>query len=187
MILKAYKEAGFHSSLFIINMKRILLIFAILILILSDGFFNLYANEKEIDAILASAEGLFKMMKAKNYASIWSSLTEKSKGIIVDDTYKAIMKQSSTKGTQPYTKEVIREDFQRGGIISKTYWDSYFENFDPDLVLNHSSWKMGKIEEGRAEIIIQYKKSERPANLRMFKEGGIWKVGLEETFGTRKK
>lgn len=139
-----------------------------------------------MDAILASGEGLFKMMKLKNYERIWSHLTEKSKATIIDDTYKAIIKQGSTQEGKAYTKDEIKKDFQSGGTIAKAYWDSYLENFDPDLILNQSSWKMGKIEGNKAEIIIQYKKAERPANLKMFKEGDIWKVGLEETFGTRK-
>ena len=136
------------------------------------------AQDKEIDAILSSAEALFKYMKLKNYERIWTALTEKSKGIIINDTYKA-------EGAR-YTKAALLVDFQKGGTIAKAYWDSYLENFNPDIVLTQSSWKMGKIEGNRAEIIIQYKKAENPAYLKMFKEGGIWKVGLEETFGTRK-
>jgi len=33
-----------------------------------------------------------------------------------------------------------------------------------------------------AEIVIKYKKSENPFHLKMYKEDGIWKVGLVETF-----
>jgi hypothetical protein len=58
----------------------------------------------------------------------------------------------------------------------------YLEVFDPDYVLERGKWTMGKIEKEKAEIIIRYKKSERPAVLKIFKEDGILKVGLEETF-----
>jgi hypothetical protein len=37
-----------------------------------------------------------------------------------------------------------------------------------------------------AQVRIQYKKSDKPVYLQMYKEQGAWKVGLEETFGARK-
>jgi hypothetical protein len=45
---------------------------------------------------------------------------------------------------------------------------------------------MGEIEKDKAEIILQYRKSEKPAILKMFKEDNEWKVGLDESFGARK-
>ena len=46
---------------------------------------------------------------------------------------------------------------------------------------------MGQVKNDRAEVIIRYKRSERPAIIQMFREDGVWKVGLEETFGILKK
>jgi hypothetical protein len=45
---------------------------------------------------------------------------------------------------------------------------------------------MGEINSYTAEIYVQHKKSEKPAVLKMFKEDNVWKLGLEESFGTRK-
>jgi len=47
-------------------------------------------------------------------------------------------------------------------------------------------WEIGFIKENKAEIIIKQKKSEEPARLKLFKENNKWKVGLVETFWTRK-
>lgn len=121
-------------------------------------------------------------MKEKNFTKIWSILSEKSKGIIIDDVYKGTGKAGTS-----YTKESIDKDFAAGGPLSVSYWTNYIENFNPDLVLEESKWEMGKIEKSRTEIIIQYRKSGKPALLKMFKEDGAWKVGLEETFRTSRR
>jgi len=44
---------------------------------------------------------------------------------------------------------------------------------------------MGEVAEDSAEIRITRKGADRPAVLRMVREGGIWKVGLIETFRPR--
>jgi hypothetical protein len=139
-------------------------------------------NSNETDTILFAAESCFKSMKEGNYPKIWSILSEKSKSIIIDDVDKAIGKAGAS-----YTKEYIDNDFARGGLLSLSYWTKYVENFNPDLALEESKWEMGKIEKNRAEIIIQHKKSRKPATLKMFKEDGAWKVGLEETFRTSRR
>ena len=54
--------------------------------------------------------------------------------------------------------------------------------FDPDDALERSRWEMGTVEEDRAEVLITHRGADRPAVLRMFREGGRWKVGLVETF-----
>ncbi len=46
---------------------------------------------------------------------------------------------------------------------------------------------MGHIRPDSAELLITHKRSQKPARLQMFKENGTWKVGLVETFWTRKK
>ena len=119
-------------------------------------------------------------MKGKDYPAIWKFLTIKSKKTIVKNVQKA-----SAKADIKYLKEQIISDFDIGGPLSKLYWDSYLSEFDPDMILEHSRWEMGITKNKKAVVIIQYKKSERPAILKLFKEKEIWKVGLEETFAAR--
>jgi len=140
-------------------------------------------TDAAVEAILSSAEMFFKAMKAKDYQKIWGLLTARSKMTIVDDTYKDIMKSENSARR---TKEQISDDFSKGGIIAKAYWDAFLDNFDPDWVLEQSKWDMGRIERNRAEISLLYKKSEKPAMLKMFIEDNAWKTGLVETFWTRK-
>ena len=121
-------------------------------------------------------------MKEKNYPKIWTFLSVRSKNIIVDDVAKA-----EEKAGKKYTKEDIGKDFAVGSLLSRLYWNSYLENFNPDFVLQESRWEMGKIEKNRAEIIVLHKKSQAPAKLQMFKEEGRWMVGLEETFRSSRR
>jgi hypothetical protein len=160
--------------------KTVFFLFILLFLFVS--FLCAGNNDNEIDQILSSAESLFKAMKEKNYPKIWTFLSVKSKNIIVDDVYKAVNK----KGTN-YKKEDINKDFAAGGLLTASYWKNYLENFNPDIVLEESTWDMGKIEKDKAEIVIRYKKSEGPAMLKMFKEEGKWMVGLEETFKSSRR
>jgi hypothetical protein len=158
--------------------------FAFLFILLFLFVSYLYAgnNDNEIDKILSSAESLFKGMKEYNYLKIWTFLSIKSKNIIIDDVLKA-----EEKIGRKYTKEDIGKDFAAGNQLSRLYWKSYLEIFNPDLVLEESKWEMGKIEKDKAEIIIRYRKSEGPATLKMFKEEGKWVVGLEETFKSSRR
>ncbi len=135
----------------------------------------------EINSLLLSAESLFKSMKNKEYTAIWSVLTAKSKKIIIKNVYR-----ESSKTSEGYSKEKIRSDFTKGGIIAKTYWDSFLMEFDPDMVLESSKWKVETIKNKIAIISIHYKESKKPALLKMYKEEGLWKTGIEETFGVRK-
>ncbi|MEN6317413.1 MAG: hypothetical protein ABFD82_01470 [Syntrophaceae bacterium] len=139
------------------------------------------AGDDDVNNVLLSAETLFKSMKEKNYPEVWRFLTAKTKAIIIDDVYAEAVKLSGE-----YSKEKISSDLVTGGPIAKAYWDSYLSIFNPDIVLEHSTWKINALKKEYAEINIHYKKSENPATLQMFKEDGIWKVGLEETFRTRK-
>jgi len=133
------------------------------------------------DKILVAAESLFKAMNERNYPAVWSLLTAESKDTIVKNVYKA-----SVKSGVAYSKEQIRADFEIGGLIAKTYWNSYLVEFDPNTVLEQSQWDIGFVQNARAEIKIQYKKAEKPALLQMHREDNVWKVGLEETFEGRK-
>jgi hypothetical protein len=145
---------------------------------------NAYAAavNNEVDRILSSAESLFKAMRAKEYPHIWELLSDGSKEKIVEDTVTAIRKS----GGEKFSEEQIRSDFASGGGTAQSYWNGYLQYFDPDKVLEESRWQMGPVKESRAEILITYRKASNPLILQMFNENGSWKVGLIETFGSKK-
>ncbi len=136
----------------------------------------------DIDAALNAAESLFQTMKEKDYRRIWALLTQKSKEVIVSDVIKA----ETNRGNPDLTKQNVTVDFSDGGPLSRSYWNAFLDNFDPDAVLTQSKWDVGKFQKNRGEIVIRYRKSEGPALLQMYKEQGLWKVGLVETFWSRK-
>ena len=144
---------------------------------------HVYAKDlnNEAGGILTSAESLFKAMQKKDYAQIWRSLSQKSRDTIVQDTYKALQPNAGD-----YSKESIGKDFTGGGSLSSAYWNAFLNKFDPIMILEQSRWEMESIKSDKAEIKIIYKKAQSPAILKMFKEDDIWKVGLTESFWTRK-
>lgn len=145
----------------------------------------LHAQQKdsnpEQDAILTAAEDLFNFMKNKEYVSMWNLLSVKSRKIIVDSVYK----ESKKLGTE-YQKDDLMKDFSSGGVNAQEYWKSFLNVFNPSMVLDESLWRMGTIKKDYAEVILLHKKSKNPALIKMYKEDNGWKVGLEESFGTRK-
>ena len=162
-----------------------LLIFTILTVTVSSSS---VASDKDVDNILFSAESLFKMMKDKNYPRIWFFLSNTSQNAIIDDTYKNMMNYAKGKGKEmTYSKEQIKDNFKTGGTAAQAYWDSYLNAFNPDMVLEQSKWEMGNISKEKAQINIMYKKSEKPAIIQMYKENGMWRVGLTETFKSAKR
>ncbi len=136
---------------------------------------------KTTAAILDTAETFFISLKEKKYGTVWALMSEKSCRTIINAIYTA-----SEKNGEDLQKEDIKRDFDKKGIIFNTYWDSFLQDFDPDMVLEESSWEMGPVNKDKAEVVILHKKSEHPAILQMFKENGVWKVGFSETFGVRK-
>ena len=132
----------------------------------------------DVPAIITAAESLFQTMKARDYPAIWRILTAKSRDTIVSDTDAAIRKA----GEPPVPKDRLREDFAAGGPISRQYWEGFLGRFHPDDALEKSRWDMGAVEKDRAEVLITRQGADRPAVLRMFREGGGWKAGLVETF-----
>jgi len=138
-------------------------------------------DNDSINSVLDSAEKFFISLKAREYKHAWNLLSKKSQETIIKDIYKT----SNEIGAN--TKiENIQLDFDNSGLISKNYWDAFLDTFDPNLILENSRWEIGFIKENKAEIIIKQKKSEEPARLKLFKENNKWKVGLVETFWTRK-
>lgn len=126
-------------------------------------------------AILNSAEVFFISLKQADFKAAWERLSDKSRRTIIDEEY-GILKEK-------INKEDLIKDFESGGERFLYYWNTYVEGFDPDLALKKAVWKMGEIKNDKAVIILHV---EGDAELRMFKEDGKWKVGLVESFWTRK-
>ena len=137
-------------------------------------------TDQEIDAVFTAAESVFKAMKERNYPAIWQSLSAKTKKSTIEAVYK-----SSRKANIDLEREKIATDFVAGGELAKAYWEGYLGVFDPKMILEDSKWDMGAIKKDSAEINILYKKSKKPAVLQLYREDNAWKVGMEETFGTR--
>jgi len=138
-------------------------------------------KNNSVNLVLESAEEFFLSLKDHNFILSWQLLTKKSRETIIRDVYKASRKMGGET-----SKEDIVRDFQSSGVISVSYWNAFLDSFDPDMVLKESLWEIGFVKNDKAEIVITHRKSREPAVLRISREDGIWKVGLVETFWTRK-
>jgi hypothetical protein len=138
-------------------------------------------KQDDLDRVLASAEGFFQSLTTKNYSQAWSFLSQRSKEVISNDIYKG-----SVDPGAGYTKEQIRSDLQAGGMIAGSYWKGVLQSFDPNSVLEESKWEMGFVRSDEAQLFITHRKSSRPARLKLFNETGVWRVGLVESFWTRR-
>jgi len=161
--------------------KLVIIIFLVSSVFFANISFSIpQKDQEEDDFILSTAENMFIYMKNKEYVSVWNCLSVKSKQIIVEDVYK-----ESKKAGVEYKKNELLNDFNSGGMLAKAYWDSFLTAFDSNIALEQCKWEMGKIEKNEAEVILKYKKSDKPAILKMYKENNTWRVGLKESFGTR--
>lgn len=120
-------------------------------------------------------------MKARDYPAIFAGLSANSRESIVRETSAALAAAKSANSGH----EAVRNDFVGGGPIARDYWDAYLRRFDPDAALEHSRWEIGSVGKDRAEILLTHQGAERPAVLRMYREDGVWKTGLVETFQSR--
>lgn len=159
--------------------KKIVLFFCATLLFFS--FLSPFAvgMDRDLDGILNSAEQFFKVLQGGRYAQTWSCLSARSRDTIVDDMYKGLNGQ--------YSREQIMSDLKAGGMLAAGFWKGVLKSFDPRTVLENSTWGTGEIGPRKAELLITGKKSSHPARLYMFNEAGEWKVGLVESFWTRKK
>lgn len=163
----------------IFEMKKIVLILIfIFVAVTQTGFSQEISPEAE--KVIVSAEMLFKSMKGSNYPQIWECLSEYTREHMVS----GIKKDALQKGIE-YSPDQIRFDFTVGGLISRTYWQKYLSIFNPDMALEESKWTFRRADKKKAEIELLHKNSKHPAVLKLFKEDGEWRVGLQETFGTR--
>lgn len=138
-------------------------------------------SHPEAGAVLETVEKFFATLKRNDSRSLWGMLSEKSRSTIVRDVYKAV---KDTKN--PPTEEQVRADFTETGPLAVSYWGGVLKTFDPDMLLTESRWQMGKVSKNKAEVLAEHKTAKKPAVIQVFKEKGEWKVGLVETFWTRK-
>lgn len=186
---RAIMEIGGRCIRFFVVRTKEALIAILAGVLLIVGVTPILAADQDVrqDRILSSAEALFKTMEKRDYQRIWTYLSAKSRASIIKETYRKMAEyERGEKGT-PYSESLVGQDFAQGGTIAKAYWDGYLGVFDPGLILEQSKWEMGKIDKDRAQIIIKYRKAERPAIIQMIQESGEWKVGLIETFATSKR
>jgi hypothetical protein len=134
----------------------------------------------DTDDILAAAESVFQAMQKGDSVRLWKGLSEGTQRSILRDILKA------TEKTGGLTEDTVRREMEAGGEIARSYWSGYLTHFDPKTILDESRWIMGEIRKDRAEIVLRYKKSKNDAILKMYREQGAWKVGLDESFSTRK-
>jgi choline kinase len=158
--------------------KNLIIIFIFFVVISSTV--TLHADKIE-DEILNTAEGFFIALKEKRFADAWELLTVKSKNTIISEVYKDINKTRAKIG-----KGVVREEFDKKGDLFLIYWNAFVKDFDPSTVLEQSVWNLGEIKDNKAIIILQYKRSDYPAELKIYKEDGKWQFGLVESFWARK-
>jgi hypothetical protein len=130
------------------------------------------------DEVLGRGETFFRLLKEKNYGSLWQYLSKRSRETIVGDTMKNLGGDSGVAGR----KGEIEKDFTEGGGIARAYWSGFLAVFNPDTVLEESRWTIDTVKKESAVIVLRHRKSEAPVQLRMVKEDGAWRVGLVETF-----
>lgn len=136
-------------------------------------------DDENVIRLLTTAKGFFRSIENRDYAVIWDTITVKSRAQIIKNVHKA------QKGTGERSSMVqIRTDFANCAVTCRSFWDAYFNAFDPKLALEESRWEIGFVKKRKAEILITHRDSERPAQLKMYREKGVWKVGLMETFWT---
>jgi len=182
------KKIAVNSSIHLQNAANCLFYIIIALLIATIPIYAQNTGDQHnVAAVLTTAESFFKSLKGKEYTKIWVLLSQKSQETIINEVFKEIIKKKSSQTSiEEYSREQILADFKVGGPLSREYWNSFLEYFNPNLVLDQSKWDIGTVKKDKAEISIQYKKSEKPAILQMLNEQGAWKVGLVETFWTRK-
>jgi hypothetical protein len=136
----------------------------------------------EEQSILSAAEKTFLCMSEKRYGELWESISRRSKEAVVRDVLDACdVMHIRCDGTK------LRMSFANEGPDAVIYWENFLAAFDPNSVIRESRWMMGKAGAEKAEIIVFHRDSDREAVLKVVKEDGVWKMGLEESFGVRKR
>ena len=135
-----------------------------------------------INGAVSAAEAAFRAMKARDYRGIWARLTETSRETLAGETLEALAKE----GRAGTGREALLADFRDGGPVARSYWNAFLAHFNPDTALAESRWEAAGTGPGEVLLLITYKTSDRPAAVKMVREGGAWKLGLVETFWGRR-
>ena len=155
-------------------------IIAVLCLLAFPAVMMAAEDPKETAEILDAAEAVFQNMAKRDLPALWRGLTAETQRNIIRNVRKA-----EGKIGRDHAEEQLRSIFQNGEALAREYWEAYLFQFDPKTILNESRWSMGPVNKNRADIILRHQKSDHDALLKMFREEGRWKVGLDETFSTR--
>jgi hypothetical protein len=171
----------FSYAIFVVFMKYMTVFYAFAFFLLSCTEPCLRADKVE-DEVLTAADAFFVALKEKRFADAWESITAKSRDTIINEVYKEINKTKTKIG-----KDLVTDDFNKNGELSRIYWNSFLKNFDPDIILEQSTWSIGKIKGDTAMIVLKYKESEYNSELKLYKENGKWHFGLVESFWIMKR
>ncbi len=171
----------------IIHYNRAVNLFLAILFVATVIFLTAYdLNAKDLSSteteVLESAEQFFVNLKERQYKAVWEFLSAESRETIIKEFY-----NSSRELLPDIQVEVIRKDFESNGVMFNSYWNAFLNSFNPDMILKQSVWKMGIVKTDTAEILLTYKKAAGPTTLKLVHEQGLWKIGLTETFWTRKK
>jgi|GEM_PF-547738 len=137
--------------------------------------------DEEVPIFAAAEKTLTLLNEREDYRAVWDSISNKSKDGIINDVMRAC---GSLKLRCDST--ALRADFEKGGPDAVIYWQNFLAAFDPNSILVDSKWRLGAAGPAQADIIIRHRDSDREAVLKIVKEDGVWKLGLEESFGVRK-
>ena len=148
-----------------------------LFLIIPANSFSQSLEDPEVIDLFMTARAFFRTIESQDYSGVWASITAKSRKKIIDAIYK------EQKKTGEYsTREHIKRDFDICGVVCRSFWRAYSRTFDPESTLKQSRWDLGYMKKKKAEILITHQMADRPAKLKLFREEGMWKVGLMESF-----
>ena len=150
------------------------------LLILLLVFVSFFAVASDYEA-LESCESFFTSLKKRDYVKVWDSLSKESQKKIVNEVFSAVKKADAN-----IDAPAVKTDFESCSTLCQSYWNSFLERFNPDYALNDSEWSLGEQKKDYAEIILRYKNSSDPSIMKMYREKGVWRFGLTETFWTRK-
>jgi hypothetical protein len=132
----------------------------------------------DADEVLGRGETFFRLLKEKNYGTLWGYLSKRSQATIIGDT----MKNLGGASDVAVRKAEIEKDFSGAGNIARAYWSGFLAVFNPDSVLDESRWTIESVKKESAVIVLRHRKAEAPVQMRMVKEDGLWRIGLVETF-----
>lgn len=156
-------------------MKKQYLVIGILVL----AFLLIPTKAFALNSQELTVKNFYRYVDSKQYGKAWNSLTETSKqritNMIVDKS------NEIAKGKATYTYSQIRKMMdQPGSEVSLSFWNSFRGSFKADYILPRAKFKM--VSTTSKKSIVKLSLGTKFVNYKLFKEGGVWKVGYTETF-----